>query len=90
MAIEDAYVIAACLEKYLQRPGLAFERYEDTRRAWTASVVRKSHENRKQAFSPALADEGRIAASVAWEWQQVRAKERLDWLYDYDVTALEI
>ena len=52
-------------------------------------VVRKSHENRKQAFSPALADKDEVAASVARDWR-VRMSERLDWLYAYDATAAEI
>ena len=90
MAIEDAYVVAACLDKYFREPAQAFARYEEIRRDWTAAVVRKSHENRKQAFSPALADERQVAASVAREWQQVRVEERLDWLYEYDATSLEI
>ena len=90
MAIEDAYVVAACLKKYLGDPARAFARYEAIRRDRTAMVVRKSHENRKQAFSPALADRDAVAASVAREWQQVRLRERLDWLYAYDATAIEI
>jgi len=52
--------------------------------------VRKSHENRQHAFSPALADKGEVATSVARDWQQARVKERLDWLYAYDATAAEI
>ncbi len=90
MAIEDAYVVAACLKKYLGDPATAFARYEDLRRDRTAMVVRKSHENRREAFSPALTNKDEVAASVAREWQQVRVKERLDWLYAYDATSAEI
>ena len=90
MAIEDAYVVAACLEKYFSRPAIAFARYQAIRRDWTAAVVRKSHENREQIFSPALADQDGVAAAVVREWQQVRVAERLDWLYAYDATSLQI
>jgi 2-polyprenyl-6-methoxyphenol hydroxylase-like FAD-dependent oxidoreductase len=90
MAIEDAYVLAACLEKYFADPTIAFARYEQIRKDRTTMVVRKSHENRQEAFSPALASEGEVAALVARDWQQVRRRERLDWLYAYDATAAEI
>jgi salicylate hydroxylase len=90
MAIEDAYVVAACLAKFAGDPATAFERYEAIRRERTATVVRKSHENRAQAFSPALAERDAVAAAVVRDWQQVRVKERLDWLYAYDATSAEI
>ena len=90
MAIEDGYVVAACLEKYFEEPATAFARYEDLRKERTAAVVRTAHENRKQVFSPALADKEAIAVSVAREWQQIRLRERMDWLYAYDATAAEI
>jgi salicylate hydroxylase len=90
MAIEDGYIIAACLKKYFAAPKTAFARYEDIRRERTAAVVRKSHESRKQAFNATLADKDAIAVSVAREWQQTRARERLDWLYTYDATAVLI
>jgi len=41
-------------------------------------------------FSPALADKGAVAVSVAREGQQIRLRERMDWLYAYDATAAEI
>jgi salicylate hydroxylase len=90
MAIEDAYVIAACLKKYFTDPAAAFARYEDIRRERTAVVVRKSHENRQDVFSPALAEKDAIAVEVARQWQQVRLRERMDWLYAYDATAAQI
>ena len=90
MAIEDGYVLAACLQKYLDEPERAFARYEDIRRERTAAVVRKSHENRRSAFSPALADQSQVAVEVAREWQQERVRERMEWLYAYDATAVEV
>jgi salicylate hydroxylase len=90
MAIEDAYVVAACIEKYFADPVMALLRYEDIRRERTAAVVRKAHENRSQIFSPALADENVVAISVARDWQQARLRERMDWLYTYDATAVNI
>ena len=90
MAIEDGYVIAACLKKYLADPASAFARYEDIRRERTAAVVRKSIENRKEAFNPMLANRDAVAVSVAQAWQQERLRERLDWLYAYDATAVQI
>jgi salicylate hydroxylase len=90
MAIEDAYVIAACLKKYFTDAAAAFARYEDIRRERTAVVVRKSHENRRDVFSPALAEKDAIAGEVARKWQQVRLRERMDWLYAYDATAAQI
>jgi salicylate hydroxylase len=90
MAIEDGYIIAACLKKYITDPATAFARYEYIRRERTAAVVRKAHENRKSAFSPALADNAAVAREVAREWQQERVRERMEWLYAYDATAVVI
>jgi len=90
MAIEDAYVVAGCLKTYFGCPSTAFARYEAIRRERTAAVVRRSHENRKTIFSPSLGKEGEVEAAVTREWQQVRVQERLDWLYTYDATTVQI
>jgi salicylate hydroxylase len=90
MAIEDGYVLAACLQKYFADPAKAFARYESIRCERTAAVVRKSHENRRQAFHPALADTDEVVGAMAEDWQQTLARERLDWVYAYDATAIEI
>jgi hypothetical protein len=42
------------------------------------------------AFSPALAHRDEVAASVAWDWQRRRVRERLDWLYAYDAMLAEV
>jgi hypothetical protein len=53
-------------------------------------VVRKASENKASAFAPSLLDKDRIAEEVAREWQQVRLRERMEWLYNYDATAVAI
>jgi salicylate hydroxylase len=90
MAIEDGYVIAACLAKHFSDPAKALARYEDIRKERSSAVVRASHENRKSVFSPALADKDAIAVEIAREWQQVRLRERFEWLYAYDATGVQI
>ena len=90
MSIEDGYVVAACLDKYFGEPDVAFARYEDIRKDRTSMVVRKATENKASAFEPRLADKDLVAVEVAREWQQVRLRERMDWLYNYDATAIAI
>jgi salicylate hydroxylase len=90
MAVEDGYIVAACLAKYFNDPATAFARYEDIRRDRTATVVRKAHANRRSAFSPELAKPDAVAIEVAREWQQERVRERMEWLYAYDATSVAI
>jgi salicylate hydroxylase len=90
MSIEDGYVVAACLDRYFDDPKKALGRYEEIRRDRTATVVRKAHENKTSAFEPRLADKSLVAEEVAREWQQVRLKERMDWLYSYNATTVPI
>jgi salicylate hydroxylase len=90
MSIEDGYVVAACLDKYFGEPNVALARYEEIRRERTSMVVRKASENKASAFAPSLADKDRVAEEVAREWQQVRLRERMEWLYNYDATAIAI
>ena len=90
MAIEDAYIVAACIAKYFRDPATAFSRYEEIRRERTANVVRRAQENRAMAFEPRLADENAVAEVVALDWLNTRRSERLDWLYNYDATSIPI
>ena len=54
MAVEDGYILAACLAKYFDDPATAFARYEDARRERTATVVRKAQENRELGVQPGI------------------------------------
>jgi salicylate hydroxylase len=90
MAIEDGYVLAACLRKYFKNPATALARYEDIRKERTAMVVRKAQENRAMAFEPRLADPNAYAEAIARDWLELRRKERMDWLYAYDATSLAV
>jgi salicylate hydroxylase len=90
MAIEDGYVLAACVAKYAPDHAAAFARYEELRRPRTAAVVEKAAANRRSVFRHTLADRNTIARSVAEEWQQERVRERLEWLYAYDATAIDV
>jgi len=90
MALEDGYVLAACLKKYAGDHATAFSRYEQARQERTAAVVRKAAENRTSVFKHKLADRDTLAKSVAQEWQQERVRERMEWLYTYDATAVEV
>ena len=90
MAMEDGYVLAACIAKYGHNPEAAFARYEDIRKDRTAMVVRKAAENRAMAFAPELAERGAVTDAIMRHWLQERLKERLDWLYNYDATSIPI
>ena len=90
MAMEDGYVLAACIAKYGDDPSATFTRYEEIRQERTATVVRKAAENRAMAFAPELSQDGAVADAIMRHWLQERLKERLDWLYAYDATAVTI
>src|SRR5258705_4843992 len=88
MAIEDGYVVAACLDKYFAEPDVACARYEEIRKERTAAVVRKASEKKESAFAPRLADNDRVAAEVARGLQPDRRRERLEKLYNVELHSI--
>ncbi|HTK01315.1 MAG TPA: FAD-dependent monooxygenase [Bordetella sp.] len=90
MAIEDGYILARCLDEASGGPAAALARYEALRKDRTARVVRGSAENARRFHNPALAHADGAAAYVDREWNEERIRERYEWLFTYDVDAIEV
>ena len=90
MAIEDGLVLARCLEAMPDRPVAALATYEGLRKDRTAAIVRGSAANLGRFHNPALADPVQAAAYVEREWQPDKVRQRYDWLFEYDATAIPL
>ncbi|QEU07894.1 FAD-dependent oxidoreductase [Paracoccus yeei] len=87
MAIEDAWVLAACLSEDELIPALA--RYQALRQPRCQRIVKAANDNARnyhlQGPARAVAHAGLRAVSTL---APARLIERFAWLYDYDPTAL--
>jgi salicylate hydroxylase len=90
MALEDGYLIARCLARHANDLPRALERYEALRVERTARIVRGSAANTQRFHNPALAHAEGAAEYVDREWSEERVKERYNWLFEYDVDAIEV
>ncbi len=88
MAIEDAYVLAACLKARIDDVAAALTEYVDARRDRTARAVRGSAANTAIFHDPLLADCHAAARFVAENWHLDRVKARYEWLFNYDATTV--
>jgi len=89
MAIEDAMVLARCLDSQDDIEG-SLARYQDVRMERTAKVVIESAANTKRFHNRTLANPKKAGQYLQEEWLPKRVRERYDWLFVYDATTVEI
>ncbi len=90
MALEDGYILARCLERWSGDVETALARYEGARRERTRKAVLGSAENTARFHNPALARTELAQEYVDREWSEERVRQRYEWLFTYDVTAVPI
>jgi salicylate hydroxylase len=89
MAIEDAVILGRCLDKY-QDIAIAFERYQYARIPVTTKKVVGAAENAIRFHNPALGTEAGATAYVDREWSREAVIRRYEWIFAYDVEAVEV
>jgi len=90
MAVEDGYILARALASVTSDPTDALRRYEAARKDRTRRVVMGSNANADRFHNRALASAEGATEYVDREWQPDRIKERYEWLFTYDVDAVEV
>jgi salicylate hydroxylase len=90
MAIEDAAVLARCLEQDASDPAWALRRYEDARRERTAKVAQGSADMQRTFHHPALAEMPSAVEYIETQWSPAASKARFDWIYQYDALGVPI
>ena len=88
MAIEDGYVLASALATAADIAS-GLERYEQLRLDRTSQIVRGSAANAARFHNPVLASAEGAAQYVDREWREDAVRERYDWLFRYDVDAVD-
>lgn len=90
MALEDAYVLARCLDDTPETPERALRRYEQARIARTTRIVNASAANTQRFHNPILADPIAALNYLDTEWAPEKVRARYDWLFEYDATTVPI
>jgi len=88
MALEDAVVMARCLDAFPVRDAL--RHFEAARLERTAAIVRGSADNTRRFHNPALGDPAGAAEYIDREFAAEKMQQRYDWLYDYDALTAAV
>ena len=89
MAIEDGMVLARAIAAHGSEPE-ALAAYEAVRRERANKVVQASIDNTKRFHNPEMAHAAGAEAYVTREWQEEKVKQRYEWLFTYDATAVAV
>jgi salicylate hydroxylase len=90
MAMEDAVVLARCLEAYAGDVHRALQRYEALRIERTTRVVEGSAANTKRFHNAVLADPAKARDYMAREYPPGKGRTVFDWLFAYDAMTVAI
>ena len=90
MAIEDALVLARCLDDSATGVPGALARFKSARVLRTAAILRASAANALRLASPVLADASGAADFVAREWNSQKLRQDYQWLFDYDAVNVAV
>ncbi|TDK45662.1 FAD-dependent monooxygenase [Antarcticimicrobium luteum] len=90
MAIEDAVVLAKCLEKYTDDPVRALRRYEELRSPVANRKVQGANENLRRFHNEAFLQADTAADFIETEWGRAAILDRYDWIFKDDVTKIEV
>ncbi len=90
MALEDGYILARAMEAAGADISQGLARYEQARKVRTSKVVQGSAENGRRFQSRTLADSAAAQEYVDREWTPDKVRQRYEWLFTYDVTAVPV
>lgn len=90
MALEDGVVLARCLAAHRNDPATGLLRYQALRLERTSRIVRGSAANGERFHNSLLADAAEASRYVSTEWNEDSVRQRYEWLFSYDATAVEV
>ena len=90
MALEDGYILGRALDAADTDVVQGLARYEQARLERTTKVVLGSAENGRRFQSRTLADAAAAQEYIDREWTAEKVRQRYEWLFSYDVTAVPI
>ena len=89
-ALEDAMVLARCVDRWHGDPAAGLARYEQLRRERTTRMVVGSNEMAGTFHFDDLSDAESAQRYVDKEWDPDRISARYDWIYRYDANLVAL